>query len=349
MTDLLTQNLLSPLALAFALGVVAKLARSDLALPKDAYSALSIYLLFAIGLKGGVELSRAPLDQLAGPVLAALVIGCLTPVSAYLVLRRLGGFGTTDAAAVAAHYGSVSAVTFIAAREFVAAAGAPAEGFMTGLLALMESPGIAVALGIGAWAARREAMARQAHRAAPALDERGGVYAMAAEAAPAPGGLGAAIHEVLAGRTMVLLLGGLAIGAVVGAEGWEPVRPFFEGGFKGALCLFLLELGVLAAARLGDLRTAGPFLAAFAVVVPVVHGALGVALGTWAGLSVGGAAVLGTMAASASYIAAPAAVRAALPEASPALYLTSALAVTFPFNLVVGIPLFFALARAMGG
>ena len=345
MTDLLAQNLLSPLALAFALGVVAKLLKSDLALPKDVYSALSIYLLFAIGLKGGVELSRTPLAELALPAMVAVLIGCITPVSAYFILRRMGRFSNIDAAAVAAHYGSVSAVTFIAAQQFVAQAGAPAEGFMTALLALMESPGIAVALAIGAFAAAREA----ARAKAPAVDARGGVYAMGTAAAPAPRGMGAALHEVLTGRTMLLLLGGLVIGAVVGERGWEPVRPFFQGGFQGALCLFLLELGVLAGSRLGDLKKAGPFLVAFGIVVPIVHGVVGVVLGTWAGLSVGGAAVLGTMAASASYIAATAAVRAALPEASPALYLTPALAITFPFNLVLGIPLFFAIAQAVAG
>ena len=351
MTEVLRDNLLSPLVLAFVLGAVARLAKSDLALPKDVYQALSIYLLFAIGLKGGVELSRTPLDVLAGPIAVAVLIGCVTPVSAYLILRRVGRFGAADAAAVAAHYGSVSAVTFIAAREFVARAGAPAEGYMTALLAIMESPGIAVALGIGAWAAAREKAKAAAPKpsSAPALaDGRGGVFAMAPEAAHGAGWRGT-LHEVLAGRTMILLLGGLAIGAAAGESGWEPVRPFFEGGFKGALTLFLLELGILAAARLSDLRRVGPFLLAFGITLPIVHGCLAVLLGAWAGLSVGGAAVLGAMAASASYIAAPAAVRTAIPQANPTLYLTSALAITFPFNLVLGIPLYFALAKAVVG
>ena len=348
MTEVLQQNLLSPLVLAFALGVAARLARSDLALPKEVYSALSIYLLFAIGLKGGVELSRTPLSELAGPAAVAVLIGCVTPVSAYVLLRRAGKLGITDAAAVAAHYGSVSAVTFIAAQQFGVRAGEPAPGFMTALLALMESPGIAVALAIGAVASARAAHAA-AHPPAGAVAARGGVFAMGTAEAARRHDWRETVREVLCGRTMVLLLGGLAIGAAAGPAGWEPVRPFFEGGFKGVLTLFLLEMGLLAGSRLGDLRKVGPFLLAFGIAVPVVHGALGVVLGVWAGLPAGGAAVLGAMAASASYIAAPAAVRAALPEANPTLYLTASLAITFPFNLVLGIPLCFALARALAG
>jgi hypothetical protein len=166
---------------------------------------------------------------------------------------------------------------------------------------------------------------------------------------PRHGSLRETLHEVFTSRTMVLLVGGLLVGYLMGEKGWEQTRPFFDAPFKGALTLFILEMGVLAGARLGDLRKVGPFLLGFAVLMPVVHGALGVLLGHWAGLSVAGCTVLATMAASASYIAAPPAVRVQLPEANPTYYLTSSLAMTFPFNLLFGIPLYYQLARLAAG
>lgn len=333
MTELLRSNLLSPIVLAFVLGMVARLLRSDLALPKDIYTGLSIYLLFAIGLKGGVELSHTSFAEFAAPAAATLTLGVLTPIIAYQVLRRLGGFGISDSAGIAAHYGSVSAVTFIAAQEFVEKMGSPAEGYMPTLLTLLETPGITVALAIGAVQTSRVAKQAAAERGETS---HGGDWREA-------------LHEVLFGRTMMLLVGGLLIGFLMGDPGWKSVSPFFESGFKGALTLFLLEMGILAAARLGDLRRVGPFLLAFGTLMPVVHGALGVAFGAWAGLGVGGCTVLGAMASSASYIAAPPAVRTTLPEANPTYYLTSALAITFPFNLVAGIPLYFGIARMLVG
>lgn len=339
MLEVLRANLCSALTLSFALGMVAKLIRSELALPRDLYLSLSIYLLFALGLKGGVELSHSPLATIAWPALAALLVGAITPVSSYLVLRRLGRFSIADAAGIAAHYGSVSAVTFLAAQQFVQAMGTPAEGFMPTLLTLLESPGINIALAIGA-----VQMARNTATAETAFTVGG------PDASPPRRPLWPVLHEVLTGRSMVLLVGGLVVGWIMGEPGYKPVRPFFEDQFKGALTLFLLEMGLTAGARLGDLRKVGLFLLGFGTVMPMVHGTLGALLGAWAGLSVGGAAVLGTMAASASYIAAPPAVRLTLPEANPTYYLTSALAITFPFNLLVGIPLYYYVAKlAVGG
>lgn len=319
MTDLLAVNLLSPVVLAFALGVAARLVGSDLRLPRDTYSALSIYLLFAIGLKGGHELARAPMAEVVWPAVASIAIGVVTPVSAYLVLRRLGGFAVADAAGIAAHYGSVSAVTFLAAQSFCSSAGVPVEGFMPTLLTLLESPGIAVALAIGAM-------------------RTGGTKP-----------IGAVVHEVLTGRSMVLLVGGLVVGALAGDAGWNAVAPFFESGFRGALMLFLLEMGIVTAERLGDLRRVGPFLLCFGIGFPLVHGTLAAMVGIAVGLSPGGATVLAAMAASASYIAAPPAVRLSLPSANPTYSLTAALAITFPFNVTVGIPLYYQVATLFGG
>jgi hypothetical protein len=355
MSEVLRANLLSPIVLAFALGLGARLLRSEFSLPKDLYASLSIYLLFALGLKGGVELAHSGATAIARPAAVTLLLGCVTPVSAYLVLRRLGRFGTSDAAAIAAHYGSVSAVTFIAAQQFVAARGLVAEGFMPTLLTLLESPGIHIALAIGAVQRVRAAGATTAgalRAGAGGAAVLGAPGVTLVDDAPVRAGahsLATTLHEVLTSRTMVLLVGGLLVGYLMGDGGWRQVQPFFEAPFKGALTLFLLEMGILAGARLGDLRRVGPFLLGFAVLVPVAHGALGAWLGHAAGLSVAGATVLGAMAASASYIAAPPAVRVQLPEANPTYYLTASLAMTFPFNILFGIPIYFRVAQLAAG
>ena len=318
MNDLLRVNLLSPIALAFVLGVIARVVRSEFSLPKDIYAGLSIYLLWALGLQGGVELAHASLATITTPALVTLAIGCITPLTAWATLRYLGRFSEADSAGIAAHYGSVSAVTFIAASTFVKSLGAEPEGFMPTLLTLLESPGIHIALAIGAIRA-------------------GGGERPIREV----------LHEVLTARTMVLLVGGLVVGFLMGEKNWSVVEPFYNtkgAVFRGALCVFMLEMGLLAGARLGDLRRVGPFLLAFALLMPIVHGALGAWLAVWAGLSVGGATVLAAMASSASYIAAPPAVRVTLPDANPTYYLTASLAITFPFNVLVGIPLYYELA-----
>ena len=319
MLDVLLASLLSPVVLAFVLGALAVAVKSDLEIPEPLYQALSIYLLLAIGLKGGAALSVTPLGEVAAPVLGTLALGVLTPITAYNVLRRLGKMDRTNAAALAAHYGSVSAVTFIAAQTVAAYAGVPSEGFMPALVAVLEVPAIIVGLLI-----------------AYARGERAGSWQEA-------------LREVVTGRSIVLLVGGTAIGWIAGKDGMAPVDPFFVAGFQGALTLFLLDMGMTAARRLRDLREVGAFLVAFGVLMPLVHGALGVWAGLATGLSVGGAAVLGAMVSSASYIAAPAAIRVGLPEANPAYYLTAALGITFPFNLTVGIPVYLALAEALGG
>lgn len=321
--EILATNLLSPVVLAFVLGAAATLVKSDLEFPEPLYQGLSIYLLLAIGLKGGVALAKTPLVAFLAPAGVTLLLGLVTPLTAFAALVLLGRMDRVNAGAIAAHYGSVSAVTFLAALSFADATGQSAEGFMPALVALLEVPAIVVGL----------LLARPSGPGAPG----GG------------GGWGAALHEVLTGRSVILLVGGVLIGWVAGPERMRDVEPFFVAAFPGALTLFLLEMGLVAARRLRDLRDAGLFLGVFAVVVPLLHGALGTWAGLLVGLSPGGAAVLGTMVSSASYIAAPAAVRIALPAAKPSLYLTAALGITFPFNLVLGIPVYFALARALGG
>ncbi len=311
--DLALQNIISPVVLCFILGIVARMVKSDFKLPDAVYQSLSIYLLLAIGLKGGVAVSQTPINELLLPAAITLLLGVITPLSAFFVMRKIGGLSKTDAAATAAHYGSVSAVTFLASIEAAKLAGLEFEGFMAALMALLEIPGIIVGLVLA----------------------RG----------KGSGSLGSAIHDVITGKSIFLLIGGLVIGTACGAEKIDGVAPFFIDPFKGVLCLFLLELGTVAAGRMKDMSQAGWKLIFLGCAIPVVHGILGTAAGTLVGMSPGGAAILGAMVGSASYIAAPAAVRIALPEASPGIYLTLALGVTFPFNLIFGIPLYMKTAE----
>ncbi len=334
-------NICSPMVLAFAFGIVCRLIKSELSIPRDLYLSLSIYLLFALGLKGGVELSHTEFQQLFFPAIVTLVLGCVTPISSYLTLRFWGKFSVADAAGIAAHYGSVSAVTFIAAEKFAIAnlGEGSVASFLPTLLTLLEIPGIQIALAIGVIGLAKSRNDQDAAANTPTV---------VAPSRP----LSAVWHELLTARSMVLLVGGMIIGLIIGYDGYAPVKPFFDKGewmFKGALTLFLLEMGLVAGSRLADLKHAGLFLIAFGIIMPIVHGALGVFLGSIAGLDVGSCTVLGAMAASASYIAAPPAVRMTLPEANPTFYLTAALAITFPFNLLVGIPLYFRMAVAIVG
>lgn len=317
--DLLIANLLSPIVLAFALGAIAGFIRSELELPEPVLKLLSIYLLLSIGLTGGRELAKAGVGEVAGLLTAAIALTLALPVITYTVLRRLGGFDIANAAAVAAHYGSVSSVTFFAALAFARAAGVPAEGYVTAVVAVMEW-GVIVALLLA-----RIGLGRQAGTL----------------------GFPAVIADTLRGRGILLLSGGMTIGALAGESGWAQIAPFYEQLFRGILMLFLLEMGMTAARQVRDFAEVGVFLTGFAVAAPVAFGAVGVVAGWLAGLSQGGAFVLGAICASSSYIDAPAACRAALPQASPGIYLTASLGVTFPFNLLIGLPLYFALAARL--
>jgi hypothetical protein len=316
MLELLAANLLSPVVLAFVLGALAAALRSDLKLPESIYSALSLYLLLAIGLKGGVALSGYPASLLFLPIVGCLALGIGIPLICYGALRKVGKLSIPDSAAIAAHYGSVSVVTFIAATTFMAKVGESVEGFMPALVAVLEVPGILVAL----WLAKARSK-EHSHE------------------------LSEALREVLTGKSIVALVGGVIIGALSGDAGYQKIEPVFGELFYGLLVLFMLELGVVCGGRLQEIRKAGAFLLCFGVIAPLVNGTLGLLVAQLIGLSVGGAAVLAVMAASASYIAAPAAVRIAIPEANPALYITASLAITFPFNLTIGIPIMYQLAQ----
>lgn len=310
-------NLTSPPILAFAFGILAVALKVDLRLPDAAYQAITMYLLLAVGLKGGVALRASEPGQVVGPAFMAVGLGIAIPIAAFALLRLVTRLGAIDRGAIAAHYGSTSLVTFTAALAFLDAAGIAFEGYVATLLALLEIPGIVVGLLL----AQRSRQGRTVDRES--------------------------LREVLTGKSVLLLAGGLLIGVITGPTGYARTEPFFGALFTGVLTLFLLEMGALAGRRLPDIRNAGPGLIGFALLFPVLTGTCGVLGGLVAGMNPGGAAVLGVLCASASYIAAPAAVRLALPEANPGYYLTASLGITFPFNLIVGIPLFVALAEAL--
>lgn len=308
---------MDPVVLFFLLGVLATLVKSDLKLPEAVYEALSIFLLLAIGLKGGVELARQPLVTVAPQALAAVVLGAAIPLVVFPVLSRVGRLGRPDSAAIAGHYGSVSVVTFAVAVSFLAARDVPTEPYMPLFVALMEAPGIVVAI---------------------VLARTGG---------PEPIRWRLLAHEVLAGRSVLLLIGGLAIGAAIGPAGIEQIAAVFVAPFKGLLAIFLLQMGLIAGSRITELRRAGAFLVAFGLSAPIVLAVLGAVVGRLVGLSEGGITLLATLAASASYIAAPTAMRIAVPEANPALSIGVVLGVTFPFNVTAGVPLYLAMARLL--
>lgn len=316
-TDVLLQNLVSPITLAFLLGIVATLVRSDLEIPEPVIRIFAIYLLFSIGLQGGQELAGATLADVGAGLVVTVLLVLALPGIAYLVARHLVGLDVPNAAGAAALYGSVSSVTFAVSQNFAKGMGADVAGYVTGLVALMEL-GILVALFYG--------------RLALAHGEK------------TRGRLTPLLLETLRGRGLVLLGGGLLIGWAIGEPNFRKIEPFFVDLFRGVLVLFLLEMGMAAARQLGAFAKVGPRMVAFAIVVPMMNGFVASGLATLVGLPLGTAFVIAAVAASASYIDAPAAVRSTFPEANPGIYLTSSLGLTFPFMLVAGIPLVFQMA-----
>jgi hypothetical protein len=323
-TDILAlagNNLLSPMILCFALGLIAALARSDLSVPEAAAKALSLYLLFAIGFKGGAAVADNGLGfSLFSALAAGVLLSVALPFVAFALLRVMTRFSVADAAAVAAHYGSISIVTFVTATSVLEGRGISSEGYMVAVAAAMEAPAIISAL----W-----------------------IVAKAGDGADVDTDLW---REILLNGSIVLLVGSFVIGLVTGADGLARIESFIVSPFQGVLCLFLLDMGLVAGRGLrssGGVLGAGAIL--FGVLMPLIGAAAGLLMGAGLGLSVGGVALLMTLAASASYIAVPAAMRVALPEANPSIYLTLSLGVTFPFNLTVGIPLYVAVASAVAG
>lgn len=313
--DLATTNLLSPMVLFFVLGLLATIAKSDLSIPEAIAKGMSLYLMLAIGFKGGASVSASGISQLlVTSLLAGIVLSALMPLIAFRLLAATTGLPRVDIAAIAAHYGSISIVTFLAAVQSLESAGVAFEGHMVAVAAAMETPAIMAAL----WLARSRS---------GKLDRT-------------------TVQDVFLNGSIVVLVGSFMIGWITGAEGLKSIAPFIVEPFKGILCLFLLDMGVIAGRGLSEGRKhLTPSLLIFGLYMPLIGAGLGAAAAYAIGLSLGGTALLITLAASASYIAVPAAMRLALPDARPSIYLPLSLGVTFPFNLTLGIPIYIALAN----
>mgnify|MGYP000073323091 FL=1 len=308
-------NLTSVGVLTFIFGFLAARIKSDVRVPDAIYAFLSTYLLFGIGLKGGHSLKTSSLSELATPALTTIACGILIPLLAFFTLKLIKVLNDVDRGSIAAHYGSTSLVTFSAGLLFLESNNVFVEGYAPALLTLLEIPGLIV-----------------------------GIF-LASRSLTTKVRWSSTLKEVLLGKTVLLLAGGLAIGLITSNEGYMKVSPFFVELLNGFLVLFLLHLGYLAGSNFAEIKKVGAPLAAFGIFFPLLSGVIGVAAGSLIGMSVGGATMLGILSASASYIAAPAAVSVALPTASPTLALMSSIGITFPFNLILGIPIYYKIAQ----
>lgn len=337
MYEIIVQNLLSPVVLFFVLGVIAALVKSDLKFPAGLSEALSIYLLVAIGIKGGMELSHYELATVIKPIAGALFLGIIIPIL-ILIALRFTKMDIHNSIGLAATYGSVSIVTYGAAISFLEKKGVSYEGFMNVLVVLMESPAIFVSLLL-----LRISQKSEADRLALGIADR----REQAQNLGFANGLfdKEVLRDSLFGKSVLLLMGSLIIGWIVGQNGESLVKPLFIDLYGSILILFLLNMGLIAGERLPEVSKQGWRILLFGICVPIIAGSIGVLVGNWVGLSLGGVVLMGVLAGSASYIAAPAALRSSVPEANPSLYLGLSLGVTFPFNLIIGIPLYYALAQ----
>jgi uncharacterized protein len=316
------QNFLDPAILFFVFGLLAGALKSNLEIPPPIARFLSLYLLMALGLKGGFALAKSGLTaEVAISLGCALLLAVGIPALGYVLLKRL--VSRFDAAAIAATYGSVSAVTFITATQYLDNHGVAFGGHMAAAMALMESPAIVMAVVLANLARRREGLAEHGH------------------------GMKAVLHESFTDGAQLLLIGAMVVGLVTGESGQRAMQPFAGDLFKGMLAFFLLDMGLLAARNLGALRGKPPALLAYALLAPPVHATLALALAWACGLSAGNGALLMVLAASASYIAVPAVVRVAIPEANPSLYFGMSLGLTFPVNILLGIPVYSGVALRM--
>lgn len=322
-------NLLSPVILCFGLGLLAGAVKSDLVIPEPIVKAISLYLMLAIGLKGGASLAESELGWgLVRDLGVAVILSFLIPVIAFGLLRLMTRLDRINAAAVSAHYGSISIVTFAAATQFLSVQGLDFEGHIIAMVALMETPAIITGLLLAQYNPPED------HRKSPRM--RAGINREL-------------LREILFNGSVMLLVGGFIIGAVTGKEGTQSIAPLFFDPFKGVLCLFLLDMGLVVARGFGTFRRLGVTTVGFGLVMPLVGAMIGIAAGLLMGLSQGGVALIATLCASASYIAVPAAMRIALPRADASIYVTLSLGVTFPFNILVGIPLYLLVTSYLMG
>ena len=336
--QLIQSNLLTPIILFFLFGIIAARIKSDLKIPEAISEFLPIYLLAAIGLHGGIEMRNTGFEDMLIPMLVAIGISLLFTLNHYQILRRLGKFNLFDSYALASTYGAVGAVTFSVGLSFLKNQGVTSEGYLAAILAVLEPVSFIMAIFLTNMAVAKQIRAKKkSFTNDDVSDIDMGIQQTKTK-------LSQVLHESITGKAIVILLGCIVIGYIIGEEGFSSIKIVFDEMFTGAIVIFMIEMGIIAGQRLGDLKKVGVFLIAFAIIMPTFNGIIGVLVATGLGLSLGGAVMFGLLLASASFIAAPAILRHAIPEAKPSLYITSALGITFPYNIIVLLPIMFIVS-----
>lgn len=332
---LIQDNILTPIVLFFLLGIVAARIKSDLKIPEAISEFLPIYLLAAIGLHGGMEMRKTGFETMLIPMLVAIALSLLMTLNHYQILRRLGKFNIFDSYALASTYGAVGAITFSVGLSFLKNQGITSEGYITAILAVLEPLAFVLAIFL-----TNTTIAKQVRTKKQTITKKMDIDDdIDTSDGHAKTKLLAVLHESITGKAIVILIGSIVIGYVIGHDGFAPIKILFEDLFVGAIVIFLIEMGIIAGQRLGDVKKVGAFLIGFALIIPTVNGIIGVLVSSYLGLSVGGAVMFGLLLASASFIAAPAVLRTAIPQAKPSLYITSALGITFPYNIIILLPI----------
>ena len=341
--QLIQSNLLTPIILFFLFGIIAARIKSDLKIPEAISEFFPIYLLAAIGLHGGIEMRNTGFENMLIPMLVAIGLSLLFTLNHYQILRRLGKFNIFDSYALASTYGAVGAVTFSVGLSFLKNQGVSSEGYLAAILAVLEPVAFILAIFLTNMAVAKQIRAKkQSFTTDDASDIDAGLQGTKTK-------LSQVLHESVTGKAIVILLGSIVIGYIIGEDGFSSIQIVFDEMFTGAIVIFMIEMGIIAGQRLGDIKKVGVFLIAFSVIMPTFNGIVGVLVATAMGLSLGGAVMFGLLLASASFIAAPAVLRHAIPQANPSLYITSALGITFPYNIIVLLPIMFAVSTLVHG
>lgn len=346
--ELIQSNLLTPVVLFFILGIVAARIKSDLKIPEAISEFLPIYLLAAIGLHGGIEMRTTGFANMLIPLLVAIALSLLMTLNHYQILRRLGKFNIFDSYALASTYGAVGAVTFSVGLSFLKNQGVESEGYLAAILAVLEPVSFVLAIFLTNMAVSKMVQKKKQTLQKDSQNDPGTYSEIDGGASPNKS-FYHVLRESVTGKAIVILLGSVIIGYIIGKEGFVPIKLLFEDLFAGAIVIFLIEMGILAGKRLDDIKSVGPFLVGFSIIIPTVNGIIGVAVSTYLGLSLGGAVMFGLLLASASFIAAPAVLRTSIPQAKPSLYITSALGITFPYNIIVMLPVMFTISSYLHG
>lgn len=340
--ELIQSNLLTPIVLFFLFGIIAARIKSDLKIPDAISEFLPIYLLAAIGLHGGIEMRNTGFEVMLVPMLTAIGLSLLFTLNHYQILRRLGKFDLFDSYALASTYGAVGAVTFSVGLSFLKNQGITSEGYLAAILAVLEPVAFILAIFLTNIAVSKQIKTKKESLGKIETESEFEMGIIETKA-----NLKQVLHESITGKAIVILLGSIIIGYVIGEEGFSSISIVFDELFTGAIVIFLIEMGIIAGQRLDDIKKVGLFLTAFAIIMPTFNGVVGVLVATALGLSLGGAVMFGLLLASASFIAAPAVLRHAIPQAKPSLYITSALGITFPYNIIVLLPIMFMVSSIM--